>query len=62
MNAALAAGTTEVQATVNPKAPPIITADLEPMRARLDKITGTQITVTFAEISAHISTQPISGR
>ncbi len=49
MNAALAAGTTEAQATVNPKAPPIITADLEPVRARLDKITGTQITVTFAE-------------
>ena len=49
MNAALAASATQAQATANPKAPPITTADLEPIRARLDKIASAQITVTFAE-------------
>ncbi|MFN8513355.1 MAG: VanW family protein [Thermomicrobiales bacterium] len=49
INAALQADAGEAQAVVNPKSPPIVTADLEPVKAKLDKITSLVITATFEE-------------
>jgi vancomycin resistance protein YoaR len=49
INAALQADAGEAQAVANPKSPPIVTADLEPIKARLDKITSLQINVSFEE-------------
>lgn len=49
INAALQADATETQAAVSPQVPPIVTADLEPVLARLNSITGLVITATFEE-------------
>ena len=49
IDAALASGAGETQALANPQAPPIVTADLEPIRARLNAITSSQVVATFEE-------------
>lgn len=49
IDAALQSGAGVAQAVITPQAPPIVTADLEPIRARLDTITSLQIFATFEE-------------
>jgi vancomycin resistance protein YoaR len=51
INAALQADAGEAQAVVTPQTPPIVTADLEPIRARLNQITSLQFNATFEEYS-----------
>lgn len=49
INEALANGSHEVALTIRPLAPPVVEADLEPIRARLEKILVTPVIVTFEE-------------
>lgn len=49
MNAALTEGRSEAVAALKPQLPPIVAADLEPVRARIEAILATPLVVTFEE-------------
>ncbi len=49
INAALTAGGHEATAALKPQAPPIVAADLEPVRARVEGILATPLAVEFEE-------------
>ena len=49
IDAALTGGAHEAVAVVKPQPPPIVAADLEPVRARAEQLAGTQLVVTFKE-------------
>lgn len=49
IDAALAGGAHDVNLTIRPLAPPVVEADLEPIRARLEQILVTPVIVTFEE-------------
>jgi vancomycin resistance protein YoaR len=52
IDAALTAGQHSAAATIGPKAPPIVAADLVPVKAQLDKILATPLVVSFPGASA----------
>ncbi|MGN6699033.1 MAG: VanW family protein [Thermomicrobiales bacterium] len=52
IDAALTAGQHSAVATIGPKAPPIVAADLAPVKAQLDKMLATPLVVSFPGASA----------
>ncbi|MGN6561196.1 MAG: VanW family protein [Thermomicrobiales bacterium] len=58
INAALTAGQHEVAVKTGPREMPIRTADLEPVRARLEKILSTPLTITYASTPIHAFGRP----